>query len=61
MSIMDGNRIVLAAKHFITAETCRDHVTAQRATRCAEYLCAKLSRPPAQLVSARELLDRLPP
>jgi hypothetical protein len=60
MSIMDGNRIVLAAKHFITAETCRDHVTAQRATRCAEYLLSKLKPPATRLVSARELLDRLP-
>jgi len=61
MSIMDGNRIVLAAKHFITAETCRDHVTAQRATRCAEYLLAKLKPPAAQLETARQLLDRIRP
>jgi len=60
-SRMDAARLRLAAQHFVDAESCRDPVTRQRATRVAEYLCAKLSKPPAQLVSARELLDRLPP
>jgi len=59
-SVMDGNRLKLAAAHYVDAESCRDPVVRQRATRVAEYLCAKLSKPPAQLVSARELLDRLP-
>jgi hypothetical protein len=59
-SRMDGNRLRLAAAHYVDAESCRDPVTRQRATRVAEYLCAKLSKPqPAQLPSARELLDRL--
>ena len=60
-STMDGNRLKLAAQHYVGAETCRDPVVRQRATRCAEYLCAKLSKPPAQLPTARELLDRLRP
>ena len=44
-SVMDANRLKLAAAHYIDAETCRDPVTRQRATRCAEYLLAKLSKP----------------
>jgi hypothetical protein len=46
-SVMDGNRLKLAAAHYIDAETCRDPVIRQRATRTAEYLLAKLSRSPA--------------
>src|SRR5262249_5061371 len=61
-SVMDGNRLKLAAQHFVDAESCRDPVTRQRATRCAEYLCAKLSKPPpAELVTARQLLEQLKP
>ena len=59
-SRMDAARLKLAAQHYVDAESCRDAVTRQRATRCAEYLCAKLSKPPTQLPTARELLDRLP-
>ena len=33
---MDAARLKLAAQHFVDAETCRDPVTRQRATRCAE-------------------------
>jgi hypothetical protein len=58
-SVMDANRLKLAAAHYVDAETCRDPVTRQRATRCAEYLLSKLKPPPAQLPTARELLDRL--
>jgi hypothetical protein len=36
MTVMDNNRLKLAAAHYIDAETCRDPVTRQRATRCAE-------------------------
>src|SRR5262245_12926105 len=43
-SVMDGNRLKLAAAHYIDADLCRDPVIRQRATRCAEYLLAKLSR-----------------
>jgi hypothetical protein len=68
--IMDANRLKLAAMHYITAETCRDAVVAQRATRCAEYLLSKLKPPAAPrspaadrvvqpLETARELLERL--
>jgi hypothetical protein len=46
-SVMDANRLKLAALHFVDAETCRDPVTRQRATRCAEYLLSKLKPPPA--------------
>jgi hypothetical protein len=46
-SVMDGNRLRLAAQHYVDAETCRDPVTRQRATRCAEYLLSKLKPPSA--------------
>ena len=46
-SVMDVNRLKLAAQHYIDAEICRDPVVRQRATRTAEYLLAKLSRSPA--------------
>jgi hypothetical protein len=45
-SVMDANRMALAARHYFTAETSQDAVVAQRATRCAEYLLSKL-RPPS--------------
>ena len=62
--IQDGNRLKLAAAHYIDADLCRDPVVRQRATRCAEYLLAKVSapRPPAPqapLETARAMLDRL--
>ena len=44
--VMDGNRLKLAAAHYVDADLCRDPVIRQRATRCAEYLLAKL-RPPS--------------
>jgi hypothetical protein len=46
-SAVDASRLRLAAQHYFTAETCRDPVVAQRATRCAEYLLSKLKPPPA--------------
>src|SRR6516165_10610735 len=46
MTVMDNNRLRLAAAHYIDADLCRDPVIRQRATRCAEYLLHKL-RPPA--------------
>src|SRR5215472_5878692 len=62
-SVMDANRLKLAAAHYIDADLCRDTVVRQRATRCAEYLLSKLkpsvSRPPAALETARAMLDRL--
>ena len=44
-SRMDAARLKLAAQHYVDAETCRDPVIRQRATRCAEYLLHKLSKP----------------
>jgi hypothetical protein len=67
-SVMDGNRLRLAAAHYVDADLCRDPVIRQRATRCAEYLLSKLKpsaapRPIAQpveaLAIAKELLERL--
>ena len=65
-SLMDGNRLRLAAAHYVDADLCRDPVIRQRATRCAEYLLSKLTpsvprQPAAQapLETARELLERL--
>jgi hypothetical protein len=46
-SFVDAARLKLAALHYVDAETCRDPVTRQRATRCAEYLLSKLKPPPA--------------
>jgi len=64
MGVMDTRRVQLAARHFVTAETCRDPVVAQRATRVAEYLLTKLkppsaSRPPAANDPAALALDHL--
>src|SRR5215472_15826480 len=67
-SRMDASRLSLAAKHNVTAETCRDPVVAQRATRVAEYLLSKLKPPPAprspaaadHASAALELLNKLP-
>ena len=66
-SRMDASRLSLAAKHYVTAETCRDPVVAQRATRCAEYLLSKLKPPSAprspavdQAALALELLLKQP-
>jgi hypothetical protein len=42
-TVMDNNRLRLAAKHYVTAETCRDPVVAQRATRCAEFLLSRIN------------------
>jgi hypothetical protein len=46
-SVMDVNRLELAAQHYFTAETAQDAVVAQRATRVAEYLLSKLKPPSA--------------
>src|SRR6516164_5405004 len=46
-SVMDANRLKLAAQHYFTAETSQDAIVAQRATRCAEYLLSKLKPPSA--------------
>ena len=65
LSPIDENRLCLAAKHLVIAETCNDPTECVRSTRTAEYLLAKLLRSsaarsaPASLETARELLDRL--
>src|SRR5262249_31262249 len=43
-SVMDGNRLKLAAAHYVDADLCRDPVVRQRATRCAEFLLSKVKR-----------------
>jgi hypothetical protein len=55
-SVMDANRLRLAAKHYVTAETCRDPIVVQRATRCFEYLVAKITRQEEPLPTIDELL-----
>jgi hypothetical protein len=68
-SAIDASRLRLAAQHYFTAETCRDPVVAQRATRCAEYLLSKLKPPSAprptaaadQAAQALELLNKQSP
>lgn len=52
---MDASRLMLAARHYVTAETCRDPVVSQRATRVAEYLLSKLTRQEEPVPSLREL------
>jgi len=54
---MDASRLMLAAKHYVTAETCRDPVVSQRATRCAEYLVSKIKRQEEPLPLLDELLE----
>jgi hypothetical protein len=69
VSAINAGRLRLAAQHYFTAETSKDAVVAQRATRCAEYLLSKLSRPPVphqpaaadQAALALELLLNKPP
>jgi hypothetical protein len=46
LSPIDENRLCLAAKHLIIAETCNDPTECVRSTRTAEYLLNKL-RPAA--------------
>src|SRR6516225_2456397 len=46
-SVMDANRLKLAAAHYVDADLCRDPIIRQRATRCAEYLLSKLKPPSA--------------
>src|SRR6516165_2063539 len=62
-SVMDANRLKLAAQHYFTAETSQDAIVAQRATRCAEYLLSKLKPPAPRLApaleTARAMLERL--
>jgi hypothetical protein len=47
LSPIDENRLCLAAKHLIIAETCNDPTECVRSTRTAEYLLNKLKPPSA--------------
>jgi hypothetical protein len=58
MTVMDANRLKLAAAHYIDADLCRDPVIRQRATRCAEYLLSKLKPPSAARPLAVTDLER---
>jgi hypothetical protein len=55
-SVMDTNRLKLAAAHYVDADLCRDPVIRQRATRCAEYLLSKVKRREAPAPSLKEML-----
>jgi hypothetical protein len=57
-SVMDANRLKLAAAHYVDADLCRDPVIRQRATRCAEYLLAKLKPPGAPRSPAADQADQ---
>jgi hypothetical protein len=52
-SVMDGNRLRLAARHFVIAESARDPNVSVRSVRTAEYLLNKL-RPSALRPSAAD-------
>jgi hypothetical protein len=54
-TVMDANRLQLAARHYIVAETHRDPVVAQRSTRLAEYLLSKIKRVEEPLPSLSEM------
>jgi hypothetical protein len=56
-SVMDVNRMSLAARHYYAAETAKDAVVSQRATRCAEYLLSKIKRQEEPLPLLDELLE----
>jgi hypothetical protein len=43
-TIMDANRLRLAAEHYCIAEDTRDATESVRSTRAAEYLLAKIQR-----------------
>jgi hypothetical protein len=54
-TVMDANRLQLAARHYVIAETARDPVVSQRSTRLAEYLLSKIKRVDEPLPSLEEL------
>src|SRR5215468_6899615 len=55
-SVMDGNRLQLAAAHYVDADLCRDPVVRQRATRCAEFLLSKIARQEKASPTLKEML-----
>ena len=56
-SVMDGNRLRLAARHYVVAESVRDPVVSQRSIRVAEYLLSKIRREEAPLPLLDDLLE----
>jgi hypothetical protein len=56
-SRMDASRLILAARHYVIAETCRDPVVSQRSARVAEYLLSKIKRLEEPLPLLDELLE----
>ena len=52
---MDAERLQLAARHLVIAQSARDPVVAQRSVRVAEYLLLKLKREEEPLPSLKEL------
>jgi len=54
-TVMDANRLQLAARHYVIAETARDPVVSQRSTRLAEYLLSKIKREEEPLPTLEEL------
>jgi hypothetical protein len=56
-SAIDASRLRLASLHYFTAETARDPVVSQRATRCAEYLLSKVKREEEPLPLLDDLLE----
>lgn len=54
-TIMDANRLLLAAKHYVIAEDARDPTVCVRSTRTAEYLLAKIRRVEEPLPSLSEM------
>jgi hypothetical protein len=54
-TVMDASRLLLAARHYVIAETARDPVVSQRSTRLAEYLLSKVRREEAPLQTLEEL------
>lgn len=55
-TIMDANRLQLAARHYVIAETVRDPVVSQRSTRLAEFLVSRIKREEEPLKTVEELL-----
>ena len=58
-TLMDANRLRLAAKYYVDAECCRDLVVSQRAVRCAEYLLSKIKREEEPLPLLDEMLAKV--
>ena len=55
-TVMDADRIMLAAKHYVIAKDTSDPDECVRSTRTYEYLLAKLRREEAPLPTVEELL-----